>query len=104
MFDNGYNAYVNGKEVRLVENNTKGVALASGYDLWLPAMFVKNALGIDTTSTEIFNHYGMDYVKANDLIERAGKTVTVTTDGLIVIAESEITDESLLYSLYRALH
>lgn len=101
---NGYNAYVNGKEVRLVENNTKGVALASGYDLWLPAMFVKNSLGIDTTSTEIFNHYGIDYVKANDLIERAGKTVTVTTDGLIVIAESEITDESLLYSLYRALH
>ncbi len=101
---NSYNAYVGGREVRLVADNTKGVAIASGYDLWLPAKFVTSALGIDVSAAEKINHYGVDYVKANKLIEGAGKTLTVTTDGLVIIANEAVTDESLLYSLYRALH
>ncbi len=100
---NGYNAYVGGKEVRLVEDHTKGVALASGYDLWLPADFVASVWKIDIPAEKI-NHYGVDYVKADELIEGIGKTLTFTTDGLVVIADKPITDESLLYSLYRALH
>lgn len=101
---NSYNAYVGGKEVRLVANNTKGVAIASGYDLWLPAEFVTSVLGIDVPAAEKINHYGLDYIKADELIEGAGKTITVTTDGLVVIADEAVTDESLLYTLYRALH
>lgn len=101
---NGYNAYVNGREVRLVENNTKGVLIASGYELWLPAEFVASALGIDMSAAERINHYGMDYVKADDLVEGAGKTITVTSEGLVIIADEAVTDASLLYTLYRALH
>ena len=101
---NGYNAYVNGKEVRLVSDSTKGVAIASGYDLWLPATFVASALGLDVSAAEKIDRYGIEYIKADDLIERTGKTVTVTTDGLIVISDQAVTDESLLYTLYRALH
>lgn len=98
-----YNAFVGGKQVRLVEDNTKGVLLASGDDIWLPADFLKSALNIDATGETTYNHYGIPYVKATDLVKRAGKTVTVTPDGLVVIADSAITDENVLETLYRAL-
>lgn len=98
-----YNAFVGGKQVRLVEDNTNGVLFASGNDIWLPVDFLKSALGIDATGETAYNHYGISYVKATDLVKSAGKTVTVTPDGLVIIADSEITDENDLGILYRAL-
>jgi hypothetical protein len=100
---NGYNAYVNGAQVRLVEDNTKATAMASGYDVWLPVSFLASALGIDTGNAETVDHYGVAYVKANGLIESAGKTLTVTSDGLMVIASAPVEDADLLTTLYRAL-
>ncbi|MBQ9150775.1 MAG: hypothetical protein IJX72_00890 [Clostridia bacterium] len=100
---NGYNAFVNGAQVRLVEDHTKATAMASGYDVWLPVDFLKSALGIDAGSAETVDHYGVAYVKANDLIEGAGKVITVTSDGLIVVAPAAIEDADLLTTLYRAL-
>lgn len=98
-----YNAFVGGKQVRLVEDNTKGVLLASGDDIWLPVDFLKSALGIDAGSETTYNHYGITYVKATDLVKGAGKVITVTPDGLVVIADSAITDENVLETLNRAL-
>ncbi len=98
-----YNAFVGGKQVRLVEDNTNGVLLASGEDIWLPVDFLKSALGIDATGETTYNHYGIPYVKATDLVKNAGKTITVTPDGLVVIADTEITDENDLGILWRAL-
>ncbi len=97
-----YNAFVGGRSVRLVEDNTNGVTLASGNDVWLPVSFLKSALGIDATG-ETVDHYGIAYVKATELIEATGKTITVTSDGLIVISAEAITDENDLRALYRAL-
>ena len=98
-----YNAFVGGKMVRLVEDNTNGVLLASGNDIWLPVEFLKSALSIDAGSETTYNHYGITYVKATDLVKNAGKVITVTPDGLVVIADSEITSENDLGVLYRAL-
>ena len=98
-----YNAFVGGKQTRLVEDNTKGVLLASGDDIWLPVDFLMSALNIDATGETTYNHYGIPYVKATDLVRSAGKTVTVTPDGLVIIADSAITDENDLGILYRAL-
>ena len=98
-----YNAFVGGKQVRLVEDNTNGVLLASGEDIWLPTDFLKSALGIDAGSETTYNHYGIPYVKATDLVKGAGKVITVTPDGLVVIADSAITDENVLETLNRAL-
>ncbi len=97
----GYNAFVGGRQVRLVEDNTKGTALASGTDLWLPVAFLESALGIKADTA--YDHYGIPYAKATDLIAAAGKTLTVTPDGLLVIADAPITNESDLRTLYRAL-
>jgi hypothetical protein len=36
-------------------------------------------------------------------VQGAGKTITVTPDGLVVIADSAITDENVLETLNRAL-
>ena len=99
---NGYNAYVGGQQVRLVDDNTKATAMASGYDVWLPVSFLAS-LGIDTGNTETIDHYGVAYVHANELIESAGKVITITSDGLIVIADAAVTDADLLTTLYRAL-
>ena len=99
---NGYNAYVGGQQVRLVDDNTKATAMASGYDVWLPVSFL-TSLGIDAGNTETVDHYGVAYVHANALIEGAGKVITVTSDGLIVIADAAVTDGDLLTTLYRAL-
>jgi len=98
-----YNAFVGGKQVRLVEDNTNGVLLASGTDIWLPVDFLHSALGIDATGETTYNHYGISYVKATELIRNAGKALTVTPDGLVIIADSEITSENDLGILYRAL-
>ena len=106
---NSYNAFVGGKQVRLVEDNTKGVLLASGTDIWLPVEFLKSTLGIDAQGIDAadettYNHYGITYVKATDLVKAAGKVITVTPDGLVVIADQAITDENDLGILYRALN
>ena len=98
-----YNAFVGGKQVRLVEDNTNGVLLASGNDIWLPVDFLKSALGIDASGETTYNHYGITYVKATDLVKGAGKVITVTPDGLVIIAEQEITHENDLGILHRAL-
>jgi hypothetical protein len=98
-----YNAFVGGSQVRLVEDNTNGVLFASGGDIWLPTEFLKSALGIDAGSETVYNHYGIPYVKATDLVRNAGKAITVTPDGLVVISDGEITDGSLLELLNRAL-
>jgi hypothetical protein len=42
-------------------------------------------------------------VKATDLVKGAGKVITVTPDGLVIIAEQEITHENDLGILHRAL-
>ncbi len=97
-----YNAFVNGRSVRLVENNTNGVAFASGEDIWLPADFLSSVLNIQVTG-ETVNHYGIEYVKATDLVAAAGKVLTLTSDGLIVIADTAVTNEQDLTTLYRAL-
>ena len=98
-----YNAFVGGKMVRLVEDNTNGVLFASGNDIWLPVEFLRSALGIEAGEETTYNHYGITYVKATDLVKNAGKVITVTPDGLVVIADSEITGENDLGVLYRAL-
>ena len=100
---NGYNAYVNGEAVRLVEDNTRATAMASGQAVWLPVDFLRSVLGIDATGAETFNHYGVMYVQADALIRAAGKIVTITSDGLIVIADATIEDRDLLTILYRSL-
>jgi hypothetical protein len=98
-----YNAYVGGKQVRLVENNTLGVLLASDSAIYLPVSFLEG-IGISCTGAQAVNHYGMQYVQANDLILAAGKQITQTPDGLVIIADSPITDEDTLRILYRSLH
>ena len=98
-----YNAFVNGQMVRLVEDNTNGVLLASGNDIWLPVSFLETALGISAEGETTYNHYGVLYVKATDLVKKAGKVITITSDGLVVIGDSEITDLNDLGMLYRAL-
>jgi hypothetical protein len=89
--------------VRLVDDNTNGVLLASGTDIWLPVDFLKSALAIDAGSETTYNHYGITYVKATELVQNASKVITVTPDGLVVIADSAITDENHLEILYRTL-
>ena len=98
-----YNAYVGGKEVRLVQDNTLGVLLASDSALYLPVSFLES-IGIHCAGAQTVNHYGMQYVQANDLIAAAGKQITQTPDGLVIIADSPITDEDTLRILYRSLH
>ena len=98
-----YNAFVGGKSVRLVEDNTLGVLLASDQSLYLPVSFLENALDISCQGIQTYNHYGMQYVYANDLITATGKQVTLTADGLVIIANEQITDQDTLRILYRSL-
>lgn len=100
---NGYNAYINGKQVR-IGDSTKDTLLATGYDFYLPKAFLTDVLGITCDGETEYNHYGTTYVKANAPVEKSGKTVTVTADGLLVIANEKITDEKVLDTLYRSLY
>ncbi len=100
---NSYHAFVGGHEVRLANDNTRAVTFASDTDIWLPVSFLESALGIQAAG-ETYDHYGVSYVKATDLIRAAGKVITVTADGLVVIGNEAVTNEEDLRVLYRALH
>ena len=99
-----YNAFVGGKSVRLVENNTQGVLLASNESLFLPVSFLEETLGLSAAGAQTYNHYGIQYVRADGIIAAAGKQITLTPDGLVIIADEQITDEDTLRILYRSLH
>ena len=99
---NGYNAFVGGKQVMLIENSTKATLLASGYDFYLPVRFLQK-LGMNCEGQTEYDHYGIKYVKANDVVAASGKKVTVTPDGLLIIANDTVTDTVALDALYRAL-
>ncbi|MBQ7378569.1 MAG: hypothetical protein IJW70_02675 [Clostridia bacterium] len=98
-----YNAFVGGQSVRLVKDNTLGVLLASNEEIYLPVSFLES-LGYSCEGAATYNHYGMQYVQANGIIESAGKQITLTSDGLVVIADELITDEDILRILYRSLN
>ncbi|MBQ7699744.1 MAG: hypothetical protein IJT49_05325 [Clostridia bacterium] len=100
---NGYNAFINGRSVRLNGNNTKAVLVASGYEFYLPVSTLES-LGITCTDEIKYNHYGVQYVRADQLIKNSGKAVTITPDGLLVISNSKITDTEILDTLYRSLY
>ncbi len=101
---NGYNAYAGGKELRIDADNTKAVAIASGYELWLPVEFARDTVGLDVEGVKTTNRYGVDYINVTSLIEGAGKVATFSSDGLIVISSEQVTDANVLKTLYRALH
>ena len=98
-----YNAFVGGKQVRLVDDNTMAVTLCSNESFWLPVAFVESTFGISCDGETTYNHYGVTYVKADDLIRAAGKVVTVTSDGSVIISTTPITDDATLRILSRAL-
>ena len=100
---NGYNAYIRGTEIRLGES-TKTTLLASGHDFYLPKAILTGVLGISCDGETEYDHYGVSYVKVNGPVEKSGKAVTLTTDGLLVISNEKITDEAVLDTLYRSLH
>ena len=98
-----YNAFVGGKQVRLVDDNTMAVTLCSGDAFWLPATFVEQVFDVSCEGETTYNHYGVTYVKADGLIKAAGKTVTVLQDGSVIISDAPITDEATLRILSRVL-
>ena len=100
---NGYNAYINGEQARLVDGSTKATLIVSGGDIYLPQSVLEN-IGIDCKNEEKFDHYGVAYVKVGAPVAAAGKTITLTKEGLLVIADSEITDDRFLTLLYKTLY
>ena len=98
-----YNAFANGKQVRLDAFSTKAVLMGRGDEYYLPKTFVEEVIGVSCEGLQTFEHYGITYVMPAKAIEAAGKAVTVTADGLIVIAPEAITDKGTLTTLYRAL-
>ena len=100
---NGYNAYINGEQVRLEKYNTKATLLASGTQFWLPVS-VMEKIGVSCADLPVLDHYGVKYVKADEAVKSAGKVVTTTKTGLLVIADKEITDTEALDTLYDSLY
>ena len=99
-----YNAYVGGKEVMLCSDSTKAVALGEKGTVYLPRVFAESSLGLSADSlTDAGKVCGVTYVAVNDALAAQGKVITITVDGLIVIADKEITDAKTLSTLYRSL-
>ncbi|MBE6585195.1 MAG: hypothetical protein E7645_01565 [Ruminococcaceae bacterium] len=98
-----YNAFVGQKQVRLIEDNTLATLLCSNEAFWLPVSFVENVLGISCEGETTYNHYGVTYVKADELVAAAGKAVTICENGMVIIANEKVTDEATLRILHRAL-
>lgn len=98
-----YNAYLNGKNVRLVESNTKATLICSDTAFWLPVDFVETTLDISCKGQDVYNHYGVDYVRADEVIAAAGKAITIYPQGMVIISDEPVTDIQILRTLYRSL-
>ena len=98
-----YNAFAGGKQVRLDASSTKGVMMGRGDEFYLPKAFVEEIIGISCEGLDTYSHYGITYVMPAEAIAAAGKSVTITADGLVVIASSVIEDADTLTTLYRSL-
>jgi hypothetical protein len=98
-----YNAFAGGKQIRLDATSTKAVLMGRGEVFYLPKAFVEEVIGVSCEGLETFNHYGITYVMPADAIAAAGKTITISEDGLVVISSFAIEDKDVLTTLYRAL-
>ena len=98
-----YNAFAAGKQVRLDASSTKAVLLGRGNEFYLPKTFVEEVIGISCEGLDTYDHYGITYVMPAEAIAAAGKAVTVSADGLVVISAAAIEDGNILTTLYRAL-
>ena len=98
-----YNAFAGGKQVRVDASSTKAVLLGRGEQFYLPKTFVEQVIGVSCEGLDTYDHYGITYVMASEAITAAGKSITVSADGLVVIASAPMEDEAVLTTLYRAL-
>ncbi len=98
-----YNAFAGGKQVRLDASSTKAVLMGRGNEFYLPKTFVEQVIGVSCEGLETYNHYGIPYVMPAEAIAAAGKVVTISEDGLVVISSAAIEDNDVLTTLYRAL-
>ncbi len=96
-----YYAYVGGEMVRLDAFTTRAVFLGDKTHLYLPLDFAEK-IGLMVGKLPTYNHYGVSYVDAATALSAAGKTVT-KQDGLIVLADRELTADEMLI-LYRSLY
>ena len=98
-----YNAFAGGKQVRLDDSSTKAVLMGRGDQFYLPKDFVETVIGVSCDGLDTYDHYGITYVMPAEAIAAAGKAVTVSEDGLVVIASASVSDTGLLTTLYRSL-
>ncbi len=98
-----YNAFAGGKQVRVDASSTKAVLMGRGDKYYLPKDFVEKVIGISCEGLETYDHYGITYVMPAEAITAAGKAVTLSEDGLVVISSAVIEDKDILTTLYRAL-
>ena len=98
-----YNAFASGKQVRLDASSTRAVLMGRGNEFYLPKAFVETVIGVSCEGLTTYDHYGITYVMPAEAIAAAGKSVTISEDGLVVIASSPIEDKDILTTLYRAL-
>ena len=98
-----YNAFAGGKQVRLDASSTRAVMMGRGNDFYLPKAFVEEVIGVSCEGLDTYDHYGITYVMAAEIIAAAGKTVTVSEQGLVVISTTQAPDKDAMSVLYRAL-
>ena len=98
-----YYAFAGGKQVRLDASSTKAVLLGRGDEFYLPKSFVEEVIGVSCEGLATYSHYGITYVMPAKAIAAAGKVVTISADGLVVIASAPVEDADILTTLYRAL-
>ncbi len=98
-----YNAFAGGLQVRLDASSTKAVLLGRGDQFYLPKTFVEDVIGVSCEGLDTYDHYGITYVMPAEVIAAAGKAVTVSEDGLVVISSAAVEDKDVLTTLYRAL-
>ena len=84
-------------------SSTKAVLLGRGEEFYLPKSFVEEVIGVSCEGLTTYDHYGITYVMPAEAIAAAGKVVTISADGLVVIASAPVEDADILTTLYRAL-
>ena len=98
-----YYAFAGGKQVRLNDSSTKATLMGRGNEFYLPKAFVEEVIGVSCEGLATYDHYGIEYVMPAEAIAAAGKAITITAEGLVVISTTAIEDGDVLTTLYRAL-
>ena len=97
---NGYQVFNGNKREMLDTTNTNAVAMGEDGMVYLPLPYARDVIPYDIANSETKTINGIEYVRINEAVRAAGRMMTITNKGVIILAPVTVNDEVLQDMLF----